>query len=103
MTPSVRIELLGREYVLRTQESEEQVRKVVTFVEARLEEMSAGTSVDTRDLTVLTLLNLAGQYLQLAAECERQQADGERLEGLVALIENHIHDNSGCLTCTITV
>jgi len=88
---NVQIELLGRKYTLRSQESEEQIYRVVRFVEDKLTEMSGGESVDTRDLTALTLLNLAGQYLQLEdqlIECE--SVDGERLQRIVARLEQEL-------------
>ena len=89
MKHSVQVKILGREYTLRSQQSPEQVQRVADFVEARLSEMSAARAVDTRDLTVLTLLNLAGQHLQLLDEGERkkQQLDS-RLEQLIQQLES---------------
>jgi cell division protein ZapA len=96
MTPSVRISLQGREYTLRTEEDPDKIQRVVSFVEERIGEMAAGGSVDTRDLTVLTLLNLAGQYLQLLDEQEPLQADDERLKKLAAQVEAAVGNNSSC-------
>jgi cell division protein ZapA len=88
---NVQIELLGRKYTLRSQESEEQIHRVVRFVEDKLTEMSGGESVDTRDLTALTLLNLAGQYLQLEDQLIQCEAvDGERLQRIVARLEQEL-------------
>ena len=94
MNPGVQVKILGREYSLRSQQSPEQVQRVADFVEARLAEMADARAVDTRDLTVLSLLNLAGQYLQLLDENERQkqQLDG-RLEQLIQQLDQHV---SGC-------
>ncbi len=97
MSANVQISLLGRSYTLRSHESEEDVQRVVRFVEERLSEMSGGKSVDTRDLTVLTLLNLAGQYLQLCNEQERVDSlRHERLVQIVSHLERELSDNSGC-------
>lgn len=94
MSSTINIRIQGREYSLRSQESEEQTQRVVAFVEGRLAEMAAGQSVDTRDLTVLTLLNLAGQYLQLADE---KKAREDFLEGRIEALLGKINtDNSGC-------
>ncbi len=91
MSHNVQIELLGRKYTLRSQESEEQIHRVVRFVEDKLTEMSGGESVDTRDLTALTLLNLAGQYLQLEDQLIQCEAvDGERLQRIVARLEQEL-------------
>ena len=97
MSPNIQINILGREYSLRSQESVDQVHRVVRFVEEKLAETASGKSVDTRDLTVLTLLNIAGQYLQLL---EQQNRGGEysdnRLQQLVENLERAVADNSGC-------
>ena len=97
MNPNVKINILGREYNLRSQESEAQIQRVVEFIEEKLDETASGKSVDTRDLTVLTLLNLAGQYLQLFDQ-QNQGAEQQnnRLQRLVESLERAVADNSGC-------
>ena len=97
MNPNVQINILGREYNLRSQESEQQVHRVVSFIEEKLAETAAGRSVDTRDLTVLTLLNLAGQYLQLLDQPGRgDESSDNRLQQLAEYVERAVADNSGC-------
>jgi len=97
LNSNIQISILGREYSFRSQESEGQVQRVVRFVEEKLAEMGAGTSVDTRDLTVLTLLNLAGQYLQLLDQKEQGvESQDSRLQLLVEHLERAVVDNSGC-------
>ena len=96
MNPTVQINVLGRDYSLRSQGSEDQVQRVVEFIEAKLAETASGRSVDTRDLTVLTLLNLAGQYLQLLDEEKQGGQEDLRLQQLVESLERAVADNSGC-------
>ena len=97
MNPNIQISVLGREYSLRSQESPEQIHQVVKFVEEKLAETAAGKSVDTRDLTVLTLLNLAGQYLQLLdRQNQGDDHSDNRLQQLVESLERAVADNSGC-------
>ncbi len=94
MKSGVQVKILGREYTLRSQQSPEQVQRVADFVAARLAEMADVRAVDTRDLTVLSLLNLAGQYLQLLDENDRQKQQlDDRLEHLIQQLEQH---DSGC-------
>ncbi|MBE9487144.1 MAG: cell division protein ZapA [Desulfuromonadales bacterium] len=91
---SVQVRILGREYTLRSQEPPEQIQRVAAFVEEKLAETAAVRSTDTRDLTVLTLLNLAGQHLQLLEEQRQSRQElGKRLEQLVCQLEQ---SNSGC-------
>lgn len=94
MSSTIHIKIQGREYSLRSHESQEQAQRVVAFVEKKLAETADGLSVDTRDLTVLTLLNLAGQYLRL--QDEKDQKEDNRMQRLIAMIEQSIGDNSGC-------
>jgi len=96
LNSSIRVNILGRDYTLRSQGSSEQAERVVSFVEEKLAEMATGKSVDTRDLTVLTLLNLAGQYLQLLEECEQTRVPVAALEPLVKRLELALVDDSGC-------
>lgn len=97
MNSSIRVTILGREYTLRSQGSQDQIDRVVSFVETRLAEMGAVKSVDTRDITVLTLLNLAGQYLQLLDQQREQNCEREdRLGLLVDRLERILGNDSGC-------
>ncbi len=96
MNSTVQINILGRDYSLRSHGSDTEVQRVVKFIEMKLAETASGRSVDTRDLTVLTLLNLAGQYLQLLDQ-ENQSGQQElRLQQLAELVEHAVADNSGC-------
>jgi cell division protein ZapA len=78
----------GREYHLRSQQDSAQVQKVVDFIDGQLAEVAQVGSVDSQDVLALTLLNLAGQYLQLREAA--RQADpnqDERLERLLLRVE----------------
>ncbi len=97
MSSSIRVSILGREYTLRSQGSSEEIERVVSFVESRLSEMQAVKSVDTRDVTVLTLLNVAGQYLQLLdQQKETDNQQDKRLNALICKLEHVIDNDSGC-------
>lgn len=94
MSNTVQVKILGRDYTLRSQQTAGQVQKIADFVEEMIAETAAGRAVDTQDLTVLTLLNLAGQYLQLReGESQERQELQERLEQLIVQLEAV---NSGC-------
>lgn len=97
MSAVIQIRVQGRVYTLRSQQSEDQIQKVVSFVEGKLAETAAGRSVDTVDLMILTLLNLAGEHLLLTEQKEvTQQEIDERLDQLTHLINLEIDDNFGC-------
>lgn len=90
MSNSVQVRILGRDYTLRSQQDVDQVRRVAAFVEERIAETASGRSVDTQDLTVLTLLNLAGEFLQVVETGNRQNRQ------LLQLVEQLEAVDSGC-------
>lgn len=97
MSALIQIRIQGRIYSLRSQQSEDQVQKVASFVEKKLAETAAGRSVDTVDLMILTLLNLAGEHMLLL---EQQVQDDNEIARHLAQLEQQlrleIDDNFGC-------
>ncbi len=87
MSSVVSIKIQGRVYTLRSQESEDKIQKVVALVEKKLAETAGDRSVDTIDLMILTLLNLAGEYLQLS---EQQRLDLQETQERLELLEGRI-------------
>ncbi len=107
MNATVRVQLLGRDYLLRSQGDPARVQDAAALVESKLEGLTGTVSVDTRDRFMLAMLNLAGEYLQekrrsqaLDAELRAlesgQAAKDEQLRrveaGLIERIENALND-----------
>jgi cell division protein ZapA len=97
MSAQLQIRIQGRIYTLRSQQSQQQIQKVVAFAEEKLAETAAGRSVDTVDLMILTLLNLAGEHLLLQ---EKKAQDDREIDQRLGLLERQllleIDDNFGC-------
>ncbi|WP_305047162.1 cell division protein ZapA [Geoalkalibacter sp.] len=69
------VTLLGQQYSLRSEATPEQVQDVVEFIQKAFADVAARQkAVDTLDVAVLTLLNVAGSYLHL----RQNVAAGER-------------------------
>lgn len=64
MNATVKVHLLGREYLLRSQGDPELVKSAAALVEEKLAGLPRSVSADTRDHYMLTMLNLAGDFLQ---------------------------------------
>jgi cell division protein ZapA len=97
MSAQLQIRIQGRIYTLRSQQSEQQIQKVVAFAEEKLAETAAGRSVDTVDLMILTLLNLAGEHLLLQEKKAQDDSEvGRRLGQLERQLLLEIDDNFGC-------
>ncbi|SDL37177.1 cell division protein ZapA [Geoalkalibacter ferrihydriticus] len=84
------VTVLGQQYSLRTEATPEQVQEVVDFIHRSLAEVSGRQkAVDTLDVAVLTLLNVAGSYLHL----KQSAAVGERrLDVLLEKLDRFIPD-----------
>ena len=84
---SVAVKIGGQEYRIKSDADESWLHEVASHVDATMERVRqrSGT-VDTRDLAVLTALNLARELLAL-----REDSVGpgrERLRALIALAES---------------
>lgn len=87
----MRVRVQGREYNLRSQQDPEKVQKVVEFIDGQLAEIAQVGSVDSQDALALTLLNLAGQYLQLRDRVRQEDPyRDERLERLLLRVEEEL-------------
>lgn len=94
MNATVRVQLLGRDYLLRSQGDPDRVQEAAALVEERLSGLAETMSVDTRDRFMLVMLNLAGEYLQeerksqsLESELRRVKTDQAEADELISKVE----------------
>lgn len=92
MTPlnsSHRIRVLGRELQVRSGASGEVVQEVETYVNEKLAEVEAAVkSGDSQIVAILTLMNIAEEYLILVREHEAcRQFGAERMSRLLRLLD----------------
>ncbi|WP_020676677.1 cell division protein ZapA [Geopsychrobacter electrodiphilus] len=78
MNETVKVHLLGRDYVLSSSGDVETLQEAAQLVEEKFASVSTTVSVDTRDRQILAMLNLAGDYLhekrrRLALELEQDE------------------------------
>ncbi len=87
---SIEVEIFGRQYTVRSDFPEEQVREVATYVDGKMREVAEGTNtVNTLHVAILTALSIAHEYLQVKVKKEeilqRIEEKAERLEEFIAL------------------
>lgn len=84
----VQVSIGGVEYTVRTSLPQEKVAEVAEFVERQLA-MTAGTAPtgDSYRVAILTLLKVAGEYLNLRSQPGRSKLDGGSEQVLQSLIE----------------
>jgi cell division protein ZapA len=87
---SVKINILGNEYVLRSEGGEGQLRRVAAHLNARLNEVLTTTNTSsTLAATVLAALNITNELLQLQDKQENLLQEIEiQAERLLAKIEH---------------
>lgn len=87
---SIEVEIFGHRYTLKSEFSEERVKRVAEYVDGKMKEVAQGTkSVDSLHIAVLTALNIAQDYLRERGNTEEllQQIEekADRLEEFIAL------------------
>lgn len=86
MKQTVQVTIMGQQYSVRSDDDPEKVARVADFVNRRLTELaSRAPTADTHQITVLALLNLAGEYLEQTGAGSREMA--ARLEQMVETLE----------------
>lgn len=66
MKSVVRIEILGREYTIKSNEGEERVKKVAAYLNQKIKEITGATpAISTLNIAILVALNIANEYLDL--------------------------------------
>jgi cell division protein ZapA len=89
--PAVQVTILGQTFAVRSEASPEEIRRVADFVNYKLAEATgAHRSVDSLHAALLTLLNVAGDYLQLRDGGDHQRDLAGRLARLSARIEKAV-------------
>lgn len=92
----VKFELLGQEYPLYTDASEEDIEEILNLVKVQIENQSKSFkgALPANKVAVLTSLNMAGKYVSLKRDFEQHKKEMiERVERLTAVIKSSLpHD-----------
>jgi cell division protein ZapA (FtsZ GTPase activity inhibitor) len=88
----VRFEVLGQEYPLYTDATEEDVNEILELVKNQLETYANSSStLPANKLAILTSLNMAGKYVKLKKEFEQyKQMVGDTVGLMKTKIDNSL-------------
>ena len=88
----VRFEVLGQEYPLYTDATEEDVKEILDLVKNQLEAYAKSSStLPANKLAILTSLNMAGKYVKLKKEFEQYRQTVAETVGLMKIkIDNSL-------------
>jgi cell division protein ZapA len=83
------VEIMGREYRIRGEADEQYVREVARFVDAKLREVSQGSSLPASDrVAILAAINIADELFQLRrASTEEMSSIARKAESLLELLD----------------
>jgi cell division protein ZapA len=95
-TQSVRVEIFGEEYVIRTDMDEEYTRRCAEFVDEAIRDAHLDLHVsEPHKAAILAALHITDRYFRLRKEKEREQdAIHMRLNELRSRISSAVEDSS---------
>ncbi len=72
---SIRVEIYGQTYNIRSDGDNEYIRKLASFVNDRMRDISSGTlTVDSLKVAILAALHIADEYHRLKVDLEQNDA-----------------------------
>ena len=88
----VRVEILGREYTLKSDEDQGRIEKIAAYVNQKIREVSGGPqTVSTVNAAILAALNIADEYFRVLEEKGSRRQDYEdKAERLISVIDARI-------------
>jgi cell division protein ZapA len=91
-TKATTVEIMGREYRIRGADDEGYVREIARYVDAKLREVSQGTSSATSDrLAILAAINIADELFQLRRTTSEEASTIEkRTQSLITLLDESL-------------
>jgi cell division protein ZapA len=92
MKSVVRVEILGREYTVKSDEDPGRVEKIAAYVNQKIMEISGGSqTVSTLNAAILAALNIADDYFRILEEKGgRRQNYESKAERLIEMIDARI-------------
>lgn len=90
MSHPVKVKILDQEYLLESEEDQNQVHKIAQYVNEKLKEVKENTQgLSERRAAILASLNIASEYFQLLKEKDnRLESIKERTELLIRSIDS---------------
>jgi cell division protein ZapA (FtsZ GTPase activity inhibitor) len=70
MREPLEIEIMGQRLMVKSEESEEHVRKVARYVDEQIRQLADTRFASTLDLALVTALNIASEYWKLQHQQE---------------------------------
>lgn len=96
MKTPVQVTILGQVFTLRSNTSSEEALRVAEYVSKAVDEVVAtGKAVDSLNVSLLALMNVAQAYLQLRDQRENEQAAVVRIDRLTQRLDKVLRQSDG--------
>jgi len=91
-TKATTVEIMGREYRIRGAADDAYVREVAGYVDAKLREVSQGTSLPASDrVAILAAMNIADELFQLRRAAHEEMSTIEKkTQNLISLLDEKL-------------
>lgn len=84
MKRSVKVDIFGHDYVLKSDSDDNHIQRVADLVDEKMKEVSATTNSKTvLNIAILAALNIADEYLKVKDEREQAKAKARELAQLI--------------------
>jgi cell division protein ZapA len=92
MAETVKIEIFGQEYTIKSDADEHHVRMIANYLNEKIDDIISNTDVTTRfNVAILAALNVAHDYFSLKEDHERLiEAVENRTKKLIQSIDSQI-------------
>ena len=92
----VRVEILGREFTVKSDEGEDRIRKIAEYVNEKLKKIAENTkTISTLNMAILAAMEIANEYFEaieghndLTRKVEKIEKESGRL---IEMINSKIH------------
>lgn len=80
MKRSVKVDIFGHDYILKSEAEEEHIHRVAGLVDRKMKEISINAnSKSVLNIAILAAINIADEYLNIKDERERAEAKAKEL------------------------
>jgi len=88
MREPLEIEIMGQRLMVKSEESEEHVRKVARYVDEQIRQLADTRFASTLDLALVAALNIASEYWKLQ---HQQEEAHQTISRMAQRIGAHLH------------
>lgn len=88
MKRSVKVDIFGHDYILKSDADDNHIQRVAEFVDRKMKEVSTSSNSQTvLNIAILAALNIADEYLKIKDERELAEIKARELAQLIDTVQ----------------